>query len=188
MERHDERVYGLWHDGYGRWISDERGEIFASPHRRVMAAMRVNCGTDAEVREIGADGRPVPVDAPSELPKSYVLLRLDPGEGPVYFLVAADRYPWTDDESDTYYYEEHTCAVNWLDRVVEVASLGEADPHGLVSVIGRVAVDDKAGLDCLCDAAGCSRGSFDDYLGKQAQAPHADNRPGGGARTPREEP
>lgn len=62
----------------------------------------------------------------------YVILELPPQTEPVRFKVKWFRFtPEIDEDRARYYFQEHTCPVNWL-RSVEDVSIGkDSDPHGL---------------------------------------------------------
>jgi hypothetical protein len=62
----------------------------------------------------------------------YVILVLPPQTEPVRFKVKHFRFtPEIDENRARYFFEEHTCAVNWLRDVEEVSIGTDDDPHGL---------------------------------------------------------
>lgn len=66
----------------------------------------------------------------------WVVLELPPQREPVRFKVRGMRFsPEINEENVRYYYEEHTCPVNWLAEVNEVRIGEDADPHGLWRVV-----------------------------------------------------
>lgn len=70
--------------------------------------------------------------------KTTVLLRLPPQAEPIYFLVHGMAFSSSKKEdlysNARYFYEEHTCATNWLKDVQCVLAHGSADPHGLAEL------------------------------------------------------
>jgi ribosomal protein L37AE/L43A len=71
--------------------------------------------------------------------RTSVLLRLRPAKGETYFLVEGMRFArqsqGPDQDGDRYFYEEHTCEINWLRNVKALAIGGEPDPHALVDFV-----------------------------------------------------
>ncbi len=74
------------------------------------------------------------------------VLRLPPQSKPVYFVVEGMRFedegPFRDDditneEHKQFYYEEHSCPVNWL-KPTMVYFDGDTDPHGLIEFVSTV--------------------------------------------------
>jgi hypothetical protein len=64
--------------------------------------------------------------------KQWVTLELPPQTRPVRFKVLGMRFQEAiDEDSDRYFYEEHTCPTNWMRNVTEVEFEGDTDPHGL---------------------------------------------------------
>jgi len=71
--------------------------------------------------------------------KTADVLRLDPQAKPVYFVVPGRRYEPADplvpeEDRHAFYYEEHSCPVNWL-KPVMVFYDGDTDPHGLIQFV-----------------------------------------------------
>jgi len=83
---------------------------------------------------------------PGESREEWHLLRLPPQSSPVYFKVRGTNYffngQWGDNQ---FYYEEHTCPINWLGNVEEVQIAGELDPHGLWELAGQF--ETEKGID-----------------------------------------
>lgn len=77
--------------------------------------------------------------------EEWYLLELPPRTAPVLFKVR-DRVvssggEWSD---GTYYYDEHTCPINWLRKVEEVYADGREDPHGLWKLVGQFVTEAEA--------------------------------------------
>lgn len=77
--------------------------------------------------------------------KTRVLLRLAPTDKPIHIEVEGMRFtggpddaPEEDDGHSRYFYEEHTCAVNFLRQVIETWEGAESDPHGLFTFVRQV--------------------------------------------------
>lgn len=129
---------------------------------------------DAAIKEAGeraaADGE---VAAPGEVSlkredkppygRAMALLRFDGKDGPVFFVM--DRKYHTAGEEveelqshDSYFFEEHSCPINWLRDCVKVIQDGDVDPHGFLSHVRSVEVprdfdedDDDAVRDLFPD-------------------------------------
>lgn len=71
------------------------------------------------------------------------VLVLPPQAHPVYFVVKGMRFEGRDkgafDESESkqFYYEEHSCPVNWLHPEMVYCD-GDSDPHGLIQYVAHV--------------------------------------------------
>ena len=84
---------------------------------------------------------------------TLVALELDPADmdGPLLLIVRGMRfqravtpeYGDAEDDRAQYYYEEHTCPTNILDRVEVVIDGDDPDPHGLFRYLGEVDYDDE---------------------------------------------
>ena len=87
-------------------------------------SFNLTCWTDGTV-ELEPSNEPVSVPI-------TVLLEIPPQNESIFLKVAAETYgrPVTDDK-ERYFYEEHTCPVNYLRSVVEVKVGDDEDPHGL---------------------------------------------------------
>jgi hypothetical protein len=61
-----------------------------------------------------------------------VLLEIPPQKESIFLKVASETYgrPVTDDHN-RYFYEEHTCPINWTRCVTEIKIGDDDDPHGL---------------------------------------------------------
>jgi predicted RNA-binding Zn-ribbon protein involved in translation (DUF1610 family) len=68
----------------------------------------------------------------------YVLLKMEPQKNPVYIVIKAKDFgrggDAKDDDSKRYYYEEHSCPINYL-GVVLIAEGGDTDPHGIFEYV-----------------------------------------------------
>jgi hypothetical protein len=81
--------------------------------------------------------------------RTLVLLKLEPQDKPVFFVVNHLRFPlaqsdFTEDESARYFFEEHSCPTNFI-PCTRIISEGDTDPHGLFSYVAQV--DRPADLD-----------------------------------------
>lgn len=65
--------------------------------------------------------------------KQYDIVRLDPQDEPIYFIVEA--FSPTDPETTAYWYDEGTCPTNWLKTVDTIIINGDSDPHGLFAFV-----------------------------------------------------
>lgn len=68
--------------------------------------------------------------------KTVVTLHYDPADGPFEIDVKGMRFKGIyDDENpdkhDEYFYNEHTCPTNYLNRVIEIRQGENPDPHGI---------------------------------------------------------
>lgn len=89
------------------------------------------------------------------------LLKFEGVDGPVFFVMDGGTYTEdpnaTDrDEQDSqrFFYEEHSCPTNWLRTCVAVIEDGDTDPHGFLSFVRAVEVDngfdeDKADWEAM---------------------------------------
>lgn len=88
--------------------------------------------------DIAADGATVTTaDAPDRNVATRCLVRLRPGVRSLVFEVehmAIGRSVGVD-EGTRYWFEESTCACNFLRRIVETWADGERDPHGIFEVL-----------------------------------------------------
>lgn len=94
-----------------------------------------------------------------EREKTLTLLRLDPQEHPVYFVV--ETYgdpPATEDDREhlMYFYEEHSCPTNYI-RCEAIISKNDTDPHGLFTYVRSIprpkALDEAHYADALWNGA-----------------------------------
>lgn len=111
----------------GPWACDECGRQYR---------LTVNSATDIDVE---------PFDDGSSWVKTYDLLSIPPQEKPIYFVVTGG-YHSPHEEADkgmTYFYEEHTCPINWLRSVKAIISEDDEDPHGIANFVRTV---DRKGL------------------------------------------
>jgi hypothetical protein len=71
------------------------------------------------------------------------LLRLEGINGPIHFIVANEYGDEeASDDSQRYFYEEHSCPTNWLQYTVAVIDeTGDEDPHGFLKHVRTVRVD-----------------------------------------------
>lgn len=81
--------------------------------------------------------------------KGIALLKLDPQDHPIYFVVAHDDYRpksgdgETEEERDSsrrFLFEEHSCPTNWL-RPILVMDRDDSDPHGLLTYVAWKPMD-----------------------------------------------
>lgn len=95
------------HEGFHRW-----------------KGARVQFGGD-----LAGDGKPF----------DLVLLKVEPESHPIYFVIKARVWPdhQITDESDSYFYGEHTCPTNWTDQIIAVISRCDEDPHGFATFVSR---------------------------------------------------
>lgn len=79
-------------------------------------------------------------------PMDLVLLKVDPDELPLYFVIAARHYQSDDQDQgydhNSYFYDEHTCPTNWTDDIVAVVANGDDDPHGFAKFVRRIPMPD----------------------------------------------
>lgn len=61
--------------------------------------------------------------------KRFDVLRLDPQDKPIFFIVEA--FDPDQQEASRYYYEEGSCPTNYISRVDTIIIDGDTDPHGL---------------------------------------------------------
>ncbi len=102
--------------GFGPWYCDECGQGFRG---------RTISGAEAEVELV--DSRVI---------KTVVTLRLDPDDAPITLIVEGIQVLHGDEQfdpdRDEYFYNEHTCPINFLPKVAEVIDdEGNNDPHGV---------------------------------------------------------
>lgn len=77
-------------------------------------------------------------------PFDLVLLKVEPESHPLYFVVRSRDYGnERNNESEAFFYEEHTCPTNWTDDILAVISQGDPDPHGFVSFVARTKPPEK---------------------------------------------
>lgn len=73
-------------------------------------------------------------------PRTLDLLKLELKDGPLYFVVDQNPSYFDGDSGRAFWYEENTCAINWLDNVVELVHNGLTDPHHLVEFVRSVEI------------------------------------------------
>lgn len=78
-------------------------------------------------------------------PFDLVLLKVDPQSHPLYFVINARHYDHHDnsDHHVAYYYDEHTCPINWTRNIVAVIAQGDEDPHGFAKFVKRIPAPDN---------------------------------------------
>ncbi len=120
--RADHLLSGKLPASAGPWSCDECGGKYD---------IKVISPTDVEVNPY-EDGR--------KYVKTYDLLVIPPQESPIYFIVEGGYHSPHEDEDhgNTYFYGEHTCPTNWLQRVEEIISEGDVDPHGIAEFVRDV--------------------------------------------------
>ena len=86
------------------------------------------------------------------------LLKLEGKEHPVFFVLAHDRYHADLQEEQghqSYFFEEHSCPINWISECVAVIENGDPDPHGFLKFVRAAEVpaefdpDDDAALKAI---------------------------------------
>ena len=104
------------------------------------------CG-HAYALQFDASGVVAISQAPGRNISTTDVLVLPPQDTPVYFVVPGMRFEGRADEDvrdeaahKHYFYEEHSCPVNWL-RPEMVSHEGNSDPHGLLRFV--VSVDSE---------------------------------------------
>lgn len=76
--------------------------------------------------------------------EDLVLLKVEPTSHPLYFVIRQRRLPqpsgspFTPQESDKYFFEEHTCPTNWTGDIECVIAKGDPDPHGFATFVRRI--------------------------------------------------
>ncbi len=80
------------------------------------------------------------------------LLALDGADGPVYFVMDDESYEDgpvdTDEElqsSRQFFFEEHSCPMNWIGNCRVIVKAGDDDPHGVLRFVRSVR--DARGFD-----------------------------------------
>lgn len=73
--------------------------------------------------------------------KTWDLLKIE--RAPVFLIVDASRRPDDREGSKSFLYDEHTCPVNWTDRIAEIIFDGDHDPHGVATFIRSVDQSDE---------------------------------------------
>lgn len=86
--------------------------------------------------------------------RSMALLKFDGKGGPVFFVMDHDRYrsgktqsDEENQESQKYFFEEHSCPTNWLRECVAVIEDGDCDPHGFLEFVRCVDVPNDFDTD-----------------------------------------
>lgn len=126
------RVDHLYHDklprSFGPWHCDECGEAYEGI---------VRAPSDVEVEKSQTREKFWP---------GYSLLKIDSTEGPIFFVMKNSTMPERDPESlqdsQRYFYEEHSCPTNWIGDCVAVIEDGDTDPHGFMEFVRHVTVPD----------------------------------------------
>jgi hypothetical protein len=104
------------------------------------------CGGAYSIR-VTAIGAVTVEKSPGRKIETRDVLILPPQDKPVYFVVSGMRFegaPWQRPDDDPkeqkrYFYEEHSCPVNWLKPEV-VWYDGDSDPHGVIEYVATVDV------------------------------------------------
>lgn len=74
--------------------------------------------------------------------RQMVVLEIPPLPHPIRLKVRGRRFTANiDEESHRYFYEEHTCAVNYFRDVEGIEIDGDEDPHGLARLVSVYDVD-----------------------------------------------
>lgn len=78
---------------------------------------------------------------------AYVLLRSTNGGKPIFAMLHTQvRYRVLDSgkkdlDQVSYYYNEHTCPMNWIDKIVCLWFNGDDDPHGVFEFVDCITVE-----------------------------------------------
>lgn len=72
--------------------------------------------------------------------KTYDLLVLEPQDKPVYFVIGGRNYDGDNGEHKRYFYEEHSCPINWLRDISMISFDADVDPHGVLSYMRSVEI------------------------------------------------
>ena len=85
---------------------------------------------------------------PDQPPELLHLLRLTPQTEPVYFVLRRPDFglrdrrrafdPALDNESQTFFFDEHSCPTNWINHISMISVGGDHDPHGLLEHVRTV--------------------------------------------------
>jgi hypothetical protein len=92
-----------------------------------------HCDTCGEAWRLETNGRAVEKIEPAGGPrfvKATVMLVLPPQKAPVTLILNTHAHEPIEDGAE-YFYNEHTCPVNWMQHVVEIRIGDDSDPHGL---------------------------------------------------------
>ncbi len=74
----------------------------------------------------------------------FILLEIPPQEQSIFLKVASDSYGRpVEDDDQRYFYEEHTCPVNYFRSVKEIKVGDDDDPHGLALYRGWFVAESK---------------------------------------------
>lgn len=74
----------------------------------------------------------------------FVLLEIPPQKESIFLIVASDTYGRpVEDDHQRYFYEEHTCPVNYFRSVKEIKVGDDDDPHGLALYRGWFVAESK---------------------------------------------
>ena len=87
----------------------------------------------------------ITIELHTEVKISTVSLLKRDGEVPVYFLV--EGFSFKDDiheinDSSSYFYEEHSCPINWLRDVFMVIEGSDTDPHGFLEHVRTITMEE----------------------------------------------
>lgn len=77
----------------------------------------------------------------SRFSKTLDLLVLEPHDKPIYFVMAGKRYhakPGDEYDGKRYFYEEHSCPINWIGDTVMISVDGDTDPHGFLKFVRSI--------------------------------------------------
>jgi ribosomal protein L37AE/L43A len=112
---------------FGPWYCDQCGARFSGS---VLSPDNIELDVMS-----GTDGR---------RSRALVLLRLEPKERPVYFVLDTHSYGNEPDANKQdharYFYEEHSCPTNWIGETRAVIQDGDTDPHGFLDFVRTVEV------------------------------------------------
>ncbi len=112
------------------------------------------CGWDYNLSVHGPDDVQTSV-AETYRRKTYDLLVIPPRAEPVYLVVNGTLFDCKigeekDEDGKQFYYDEHTCPTNWVDRIEAFCHDGDVDPHGVAQFVRSVPVPEYEG-DCNDD-------------------------------------
>lgn len=66
----------------------------------------------------------------------------DHAENPIHLVLRAGRHASHKPSDNMYFYNEHTCPINWMKEVKFVAKSGEVDPHGAFRFVKAIDLKD----------------------------------------------
>lgn len=106
----------------GPWYCESCGDAYK---------VRVNSPTDIEVEPVAGHK----ID-------TFVLLKIEPQEKPVFFVVKGLQIGTREEGHERYYYEEHSCPTNYV-RCEAIISESDSDPHGIFSFVRSIPIPEE---------------------------------------------